>query len=394
MQYFTEQAPSHKEAIDNIRLKYGQQARILTHRRVKMGGFLGMFRKEGVEVTGFVADNSSKKGSVDMQEEKRKILDNLKGDTKMLETLLNEVREIKDRVNNGENGKREMHPTLGKIENLMIQNDFSPDYIDSVITRCRKTFSLEELEDYRTIEKSVVRWIGESVGIHSLEIKEKKPNIAILVGPTGVGKTTTIAKLAAIYGIGTAGSKPVNVRMLTADNYRIGAKKQLETYGDIMGIPVSGIETYQDFKKKLAIFGDADLILVDTTGKSPRNYKGLAEMREILDACDSTAEVHLTLSATTKVSDMVDIMQQFEPFKYTSIILTKLDETVHIGNIISVLAKKQKSISFVTFGQGVPQDIEKASSERLIRHLEGFETVAAQTALEFSKYEEIGVQNG
>jgi flagellar biosynthesis protein FlhF len=394
MQYFTEQAPSHKEAIDNIRLKYGQQARILTHRRVKMGGFLGMFRKEGVEVTGFVADNSSKKGSVDMQEEKRKILDNLKGDTKMLETLLNEVREIKDRVNNGENGKREMHPTLGKIENLMIQNDFSPDYIDSVITRCRKTFSLEELEDYRTIEKSVVRWIGESVGIHSLEIKEKNPNIAILVGPTGVGKTTTIAKLAAIYGIGTAGSKPVNVRMLTADNYRIGAKKQLETYGDIMGIPVSGIETYQDFKKKLAIFGDAELILVDTTGKSPRNYKGLAEMREILDACDSTAEVHLTLSATTKVSDMVDIMQQFEPFKYTSIILTKLDETVHIGNIISVLAKKQKSISFVTFGQGVPQDIEKASSERLIRHLEGFETVAAQTALEFSNYEEIGVQNG
>ena len=259
MQYFTEQAPSHKEAIDNIRLKYGQQARILTHRRVKMGGFLGMFRKEGVEVTGFVADNSSKKGSVDMQEEKRKILDNLKGDTKMLETLLNEVREIKDRVNNGENGKREMHPTLGKIENLMIQNDFSPDYIDSVITRCRKTFSLEELEDYRTIEKSVVRWIGESVGIHSLEIKEKNPNIAILVGPTGVGKTTTIAKLAAIYGIGTAGSKPVNVRMLTADNYRIGAKKQLETYGDIMGIPVSGSRPTRISRKNLQFLGMRNL---------------------------------------------------------------------------------------------------------------------------------------
>ena len=394
MQYFTEQAPSHKEAIENIRLKYGQQARILTHRRVKMGGFLGMFKKEGVEVTGFVADNPGKKGSLDIQEEKRKILDNLKGDTKMLETLLNEVREIKERVNTGEGEKREMHPSLGKIENLMRQNDFTPDYIDSIISKCRKTFSLEELEDYQSLEKTVVRWIGESVGIHSLEVNEKKPTVAILVGPTGVGKTTTIAKLAAVYGIGTSGQKPVNARMLTADNYRIGAKKQLETYGDIMGIPVSGIENYQDFKKKLAIFQDAELILVDTTGKSPRNYKGLAEMREILDACSSMAEVHLTLSATTKVSDMIDIMQQFEPFQYSSIILTKLDETVHIGNIISVLSQKQKSISFVTFGQGVPQDIEKASAERLVRHLEGFETVVQQAALDFSETEGIGAKNG
>jgi flagellar biosynthesis protein FlhF len=394
MQYFTEQAPSHKEALENIRLKYGQQARILTHRRVKMGGFLGMFKKEGVEVTGFVADNTGKKGSLDIQEEKRKILDNLKGDTKMLETLLNEVREIKERVNTGVSEKREMHSSLGKIEHLMKQNDFAPDYIDSIISKCRKTFSLEELEDYQSLEKTVVRWIGESVGIHALEVNEKKPTVAILVGPTGVGKTTTIAKLAAVYGIGTSGQKPVNVRMLTADNYRIGAKKQLETYGDIMGIPVSGIETYQDFKKKLAIFQDAELILVDTTGKSPRNYKGLAEMREILDACSSMAEVHLTLSATTKVSDMVDIMQQFEPFQYASIILTKLDETVHIGNIISVLSQKQKPISFVTFGQGVPQDIEKASAERLVRHLEGFETVVQQAALDFSETEGIGAKNG
>ena len=82
----------------------------------------------------------------------------------------------------------------------------------------------------------------------------------------------------------------------------------------------------------------------------------------------------------------MDIMQQFEPFKYTSIILTKLDETVHIGNIISVLSQKQKPISFVTFGQGVPQDIEKASTERLVRHLEGFETVVQQAALDFSDY--------
>ncbi len=372
MQYFTEQAPTHREAIERIKEKFGQQARILTHRRVKLGGFLGMFQKEGVEVTGFIAQQPGSKNSINVEEEKRKILDNLKGDSKMLETLLEEVKSIKENITSVPKNGDNLHHSLQKVRSILIKNDFSPSYIETILTRCKKVFSLEELEEYDSVESKVLGWIEESIPIYQAEEIETKPRVCILVGPTGVGKTTTIAKLAAIYGIGTKDEKPVNVRMFTADNYRIGAKKQLETYGDIMGIPVAGIETYQDFKKKLSIFGDADLILVDTTGKSPRNHKGLAEMQEILDACGSQAEIHLTVSATTKDSDILEIMRHFEPFNYSSIILTKLDETVHIGNLISVFSEKKKPISFLAFGQGVPQDIEKATAEQLMKYLEGF----------------------
>ncbi len=372
MQYFTEQAPTHREAIERIKEKFGQQARILTHRRVKLGGFLGMFQKEGVEVTGFVSDQSVKKNGINVDEEKRKILETIKGDNKVLETLLEEVKVIKENVMTGRGPEENFHPSLRKITLLLEKNDFTASYIREMTAKCRRNFSLEQLDEYEKVESKVFAWIKESIPLFAPEETETKPKVSILVGPTGVGKTTTIAKLAAVFGIGTKDEKPVSVRMLTADNYRIGAKKQLETYGDIMGIPVAGIETYQDFKKKLAIFSDADLILVDTTGKSPRNHKGLAEMQEILDACGSAAEIHLTISATTKESDMEEIMRQFEPFHYSSVILTKLDETVHIGSLISVLAEKQKPVSFLTFGQGVPQDIEKAAADRLMKYLEGF----------------------
>lgn len=381
MQYFTEQAPTHREAIERIKEKFGQQARILTHRRVKLGGFLGMFQKEGVEVTGFVSDQSGGKNGINVEEEKRKILETIKGDNKVLETLLAEVKVIKENVMTGRGPEENLHPNLRKITLLLKKNDFTPSYIREMTAKCRRNFSLEQLDDYEKVESNVFTWIKGSIPLFSPEETETKPKVSILVGPTGVGKTTTIAKLAAVFGIGTKDEKPVSVRMLTADNYRIGAKKQLETYGDIMGIPVAGIETYQDFKKKLAIFSDADLILVDTTGKSPRNHKGLAEMQEILDACGSAAEIHLTISATTKDSDMEEIMRQFEPFHYSSVILTKLDETARVGSLISVLAEKQKPLSFLTFGQGVPQDIEKAGADRLMKYLEGFGVPAEDTEI-------------
>jgi flagellar biosynthesis protein FlhF len=192
------------------------------------------------------------------------------------------------------------------------------------------------------------------------------------VGPTGVGKTTTIAKLAAIHAVGMGGGKPQSVRMITIDNYRIGARQQIETYGGIMGVPVSCVETAEDLRKTIAMYSDADLVLVDTVGKSPRDAVRLAEMQRVLAACGPDAEVHLALSATTKASDMVQIMRQFEPFDYKAIVITKLDETNRIGNAISALAERGKAISYVTNGQSVPQNIERARITRFLMNLEGF----------------------
>jgi flagellar biosynthesis protein FlhF len=210
--------------------------------------------------------------------------------------------------------------------------------------------------------------IAGAVRIHEPELG-RRPNIFVLVGPTGVGKTTTIAKLAALYGVSV--SKPLKVRIITIDNYRIGAKQQIETYGEIMEIPVACAQSGEELRKQVNLFREADIIFVDTVGKSPRDFLRLAEMRKVLDTVQAESVTHLAMCATTKAADMVEIMQQFEPFQYRSVIVTKLDETTRVGNIISVLHERQKPVSFITDGQSVPQDIEKASVKRLLARVQG-----------------------
>ncbi len=374
MQYFTEQAESHREALDKIRLKYGDQAKILTHRTVRLGGVLGFFTREGVEITGYLSSDGGRKRVLDLEEEKKKILSVIpppaaKQDGATLQQVLKEVQSLREKLETGPAPSgAEMHPSIRKIADLLLENDFTPGYIRGIEERLRKDFSLEDLENFDTVQDAVVDWIGESVAVYR-EKKAAGPKVFILVGPTGVGKTTTIAKLSAMYGVSAA--RPKQVRILTIDNYRIGAKEQIETYGDIMGIPVACVETFQDFKKYLALYGDADMVFVDTIGKSPRDFVKLAEMKELLEAASGRAGVHLAVSATTKTNDILDIMQQFEPFGYESVIVTKLDETARVGNIISVLAEKRKCLSYLTDGQRVPQDIEPATAARLLLRLQG-----------------------
>ena len=370
MQYFTEQGLSHKETLDKIRMKHGDNAKILTHRSVRMGGFLGFFTREGVEMTGYISENPVKARKLDLEEEKRKILATVKGD-QTLQQVLKEVQDIKERISNGGTPSAE-HPCIAKIEDLLARNDFTLPFIREMTERLKRELSYEELDDFNALRSRISEWIAESI-IVSDERWEKKPKVMILVGPTGVGKTTTIAKLAAVFAIGGKGRKPLNVRMITIDNYRIGAKKQIETYGEIMGIPVACVETYQDLEKKLMLFQDSDVILIDAIGKSPNDSRKLAEMKEMLDAAGGEADVYLAVSATTKASDLEEIMRQFEPFRYRSIVLTKLDETVKIGNIVSVLASGRKPLAYYAVGQVVPQDIEEASAERLLEKLEGFQ---------------------
>ena len=369
MQYFTEQAMSHREVLEKIRLKYGDDARILSKKTIRMGGFLGMFSREGVEMSGYITQTGERRKSLDIDEEKRKILESVKKESS-LNVVLQEIKELKESLQNNGNRNNEEHKSISSIREILEKNDFTKRYIDRIVENIKKSFSLEELDDFNMIQNSVAEMIAENISFYSAS-HSGSPAIFVLIGPTGVGKTTTIAKLAAMHGITPPQGDPVQVRMLTADNYRIGAKKQIETYGEIMNIPVASIETAQDLKKKVALFQEADLIFVDTVGKSPKDYIKLGEMRELFETVNGSASFHLAISATTKTTDLYEILQQFEPFNYSSVIVTKLDETIHIGNILSVLYEKNKPISYITDGQGVPQDIEKASANRLAKHLSG-----------------------
>lgn len=380
MEYFVEQASTHREAELKVRTKYGEQARITHHRTVRVGGFLGLFSREGVEVTGYLSADPPKRRSAvqvprDLEEEKRKLLGLAKGDRSM-EAVLAELRSLKGLVTSG--GRQgEEHPTLAEIRRLLEENDFTRSYTEAILSRARSELSMAQLEDQDEVRALVMQWIGEGLSIYAPS-NGSSPEISILVGPTGVGKTTTIAKLAAMHGLSRGQIQGKNIRILTIDNYRIGARQQIETYGEIMGISVAVVESSEDMRKFLALYSDAQMIFVDTIGKSPRDFRKLGEMNELLSMCGSRRHVHLAVSATTKSVDLEETLRQFEPFKYESVVVTKLDETSRAGGVISVLSEHKKPISFVTDGQRVPQDIERANVKRLLLSLEGFDVPRAR----------------
>jgi flagellar biosynthesis protein FlhF len=375
LQYFTIEAPSPREALEKMTRQYGQEARILTHKTVRRGGFLGMFSREGVEITGYVNQKPSPKPRETVEEAKRKILAEARRE-QSLQLILKSIESLKQDIHgDGSTSRGESGRPAGlvRIESIMQANDFSPAFTEEILSRVRREFSLEDLENFGILQNQVVEWIGEKIKIYPpLRLPEEGTKVFIIVGPTGVGKTTTIAKLAAIFGVNGDRAASEKVRIVTIDNYRIAALKQIETYAEIMRIPVACVESIGEFKKFLAVAEGTKLILVDTIGRSPRDMAKLAEMKDVLDAAGARSEIHLAISATTKASDVEEILKSFEPFRYKAVILTKIDETLRVGNIISVLAASHKPISYIADGQSVPQDIEQASVLRLLMNLEGF----------------------
>jgi len=413
MEMYSEKGWNRKDCELKIMEKYKRPFQILKEKEIRIGGILGLFSKPGIEVEFYFSPVLYKnpayqgyssgysqgvpvswqvsepaiqphKAPSDLEEEKRKVIaaagknynQVTAGVRETDQAILNSLKEIKEKIEASSRAKQKYedeHPAFIRCEELLKQNDFSQDYISGMLERMKKELSIEVLNDIDAVQERLLEWIGESVSIYKEDGNIRKPRIMVLIGPTGVGKTTTIAKLAAIYGIGTEGIPAVAVRMITIDAFRIGAKAQLESYGNIMQIPVSCVDNKHDLRKEVALCTeDTDFFLVDTIGKSPKDSAKLGEIKEILDGCGKGAEVHLVISAGTKTTDIEDILRQFEPFNYRSVVLTKMDETGCIGNVISALAVKKKSVSYLTDGQKVPNDIRKASVVRFLINLDGF----------------------
>jgi flagellar biosynthesis protein FlhF len=411
VEQFIEQGESYSECVQKIRMKYGDSARILNHRTISIKKFFGLFATPGVEVSGYISSESMRAAArsmtggsgyvggsaapsaqpspepLDFEAKKQKFLADVTKTDPTVQIILKEVRDIKEKMESvsAGGGPAEEHASLTRIEELMYQNDFSSAYTKSILERIKKEFTLDSLDDFDAVQNKVVEWIGESVKIQGEPKNPRRPRIMVLVGPTGVGKTTTIAKLAAAYGVNGWSGSPLEVRMITIDGYRIAARQQLEIYGEIMGIPVSFVNTNDELRKAIVRHStEADLVLVDTIGKSPRDAVKLAEMKQFLNACGSSAEVHLAVSASTKYSDIREILQQFAPFNYQSLAITKLDETVRVGNVISALSEQGKAVSFITDGQSVDKHLHRASVVRFLINLEGFSIVRDEIEKKFS----------
>ena len=193
-----------------------------------------------------------------------------------------------------------------------------------------------------------------------IKLNKHGVRIVALIGATGVGKTTTLAKIAARFVL----EKNIRAALITADTYRISAVEQLKTYSDIIGLPLEIVYSPEELKVAIHKHRDKDLILIDTAGRSQHNEYQMRELQDFL-AVDSRIEKHLVMSATTKNRDVADILQKFSVCEPGRVIFTKTDETSTLGMIVNLLADKDISLSFLTNGQSVPDDIIPASADKL-----------------------------
>jgi flagellar biosynthesis protein FlhF len=194
----------------------------------------------------------------------------------------------------------------------------------------------------------------------SLRIKKNGPRVMAVVGPTGVGKTTTIAKLAAMHAL----NRGLSVALVTTDNFRVGAVEQLKTYAKIMDLPLEVAATAQELARLLEKHEDKDLILIDTAGRSYKDADRLEELKGFLD-CYPGIEAYLCLSATTRVRELDEIVTSFRTLPITKLMFTKLDESESYGGIVDTFLKQKLPLSYFTTGQKVPEDIEVASARKL-----------------------------
>lgn len=246
------------------------------------------------------------------------------------------------------------------LQRAMENQGIGQRVLEDMISKLNGTEILAPQDSPKAV-MALEKYIRKSIRIaNGITLYSDKPKIVALIGPTGVGKTTTLAKIAAKFVL----EKGAKVALITADTYRISAVEQLKTYSDILGLPLEIVYNSQALQEAIEKHRDKQLILLDTAGRSQYNTYQMKELSELLNI-DADIEKHLVMSATTKTSDGLELLDNFSLCKPDRVIFTKVDETKTHGIILNILHRRKAALSYLTNGQSVPDDIEPASIEKL-----------------------------
>ena len=263
---------------------------------------------------------------------------------------------------------------LARAYARLLDQDTDPSLAAEVIGRARDELSIGEMGDDQIVGDTLVRLLSARIAVAPTPpARAGRARRILLMGPTGVGKTTTIAKLAAQFAVRSR----QRVGLLTCDTYRIAAAEQLRTYASIMDLPVEVVAKPADIEHACARFEGFDTILIDTAGRSPTDARRIEELARFAEASGAD-ERHLVVSATSGERTIVRTAERFAPAGPDRLLLTKLDEADALGPLLSVTAKAGLPLRFVTTGQEVPDDLESARAERLARAV--FEGLSPQRA--------------
>ena len=276
--------------------------------------------------------------------------------------------------NNGKSAVAERENTNMKFIKLiykkLVDNEVDEKYADMIMGDIEGSLKKESNIDsiLAAAYQKIILKLGEADDINIAE----KPKVIFFVGPTGVGKTTTIAKIASRFKL----EQQARVAFITSDTYRIAAVEQLNTYASIIDSPVSVIYSADELEEAVKEYKDYDLIMVDTAGRSHKSSEQMDELGDMLARTRALSEdfdvkVYLVLSITTKYKDLVNITERYKDIDDWSIIFTKLDETLSLGNILNIRMLTGASLSYTTSGQNVPNDIELINEQSIAKQLLG-----------------------
>ncbi len=359
-----------------MRRELGDDAVILHTRNVDRGGFFGFGRKKThVEVT---ASKDARilepelQLSYEQRQYKRAAADAPRRDgpgpsppAATPHDMVAEVRELRklvETLSNEIDVKDLPEPAAAWVGQLTAQGVAKP------LARRLVTEAARDLDDGEPAEgkdlfgealrAAIARMIRTTAGIS--DKGKRGARVIAMIGPTGVGKTTSIAKLASVLAL----KEKRRVAFVTADTYRIAATEQLRVYADLIHVPMDVVYGPHDMQKAIDGHMQRDYVFIDTAGSSQFNDQQMAELSEYIDAaqCD---EVHLLLSATTAMHEVGAIVERFSAASPTCVLFTKLDETTRQGMLLNTLAETPLPVSYLSIGQSVPDDIELATAERI-----------------------------
>ena len=408
---------TEEEAMEKVRKELGNAAVIMNVKVVKPKGFTGIFKSNTYEVTAAVEDegfsNDAKTFAIPTPEPKAGSFEAVADDAIILKDAFSAVNQVLEKQEKEPEEIKEPKPVLEKqlkeepkkeepkaepkvepkveppkeakpsidgdnhvfvkmLYNVLLENEVQEKYINQVLEDMdkvlRTSHSLDNL--LSNVYQKMVLKLGTPTKIMP---GEKKPKVVFFIGPTGVGKTTTIAKIASKFKV-EEGKK---VGLITADTYRMAAANQLQTYANILGVPLNVIysadELLDTVKKQSREFSDLDVILVDTIGFSHKNDEQRSDTKKLVNALGGVydSEVYLVLSATTKYKDLIEIADSYMEFAKFNLIFTKLDETKCLGNIYNLKCYTGAPLSYITVGQNVPDDIEILNAQKLVKQLLG-----------------------
>ncbi len=393
---------SMPDAMQKIRTDLGKDAVILNTKDIKVGGFLGMFGRKCIEVIAAIDTNASPQASKPAGRTPTAVMSAAdSGHAAVLaavkpppaapapapvtapapahakahaaasasgaasdESLIQEVRQMKSLLQQmtKDSGMPMIPAELAAIESRLLEQEIHPELVVSLLTEARSQLD-QAFEDWTAADAiTVVR----ELLLRLLRSAKAKPiqnstKIVHFVGPTGVGKTTTIAKLAAEQVL----KFNRKVGFITSDTYRIAAIEQLRTYANILNVPLEVVFSSSEMTRALHQFADYDVVFMDTAGRNFRNEMNVSELNALLKA-SGQCETYLVLSLTSKYRDMKTITENFSKFKLDKLLFTKLDETETIGGIVNLVHDFDLRGSYVTNGQNVPDDIEILQEERIV----------------------------